>query len=271
VSDYDHAVSPEAAEKLERWNTRARPAIILAALIPIVATVAERRDGVLLVIDFVSWFVFLADLIVHMHLTRKYLKRGIGMFDLGVVVATFPWYIIPGLENADILLVARIARVARLFLAGTRLGPLRRLFERLGRAFLYGAVLLVVCSVVVQEVEGGKHGFESIWDSLWWGVVTFTTVGYGDLVPESAAGRAVATVLMLGGLALLGALAGSLAAFLRIQDTGEEEPGDQPETPADVATEVASLREQVAELNRRLAALQVSAERLSEPEKASPP
>ncbi len=255
MADYEHAVSPEAGEKLARWDERARPAIILAALIPIVATVAERREGVLIVIDFVAWFVFLADLIIHVKLTRKYLKRGIGMFDLGVVIATFPWYIIPGFENADILLLARIARVARLFIAGTRLGPLRHLFERLGRAFLYAALLLIVCSIVVLQVEDHKNGFEDIWDSLWWGVVTITTVGYGDLVPETAAGRLVATVLMLGGLALLGALAGSLAAFLRIQDTGGGDDDDDP--PPDPATELAALRNEVAELNRRVAALQV--------------
>lgn len=259
-----HAISPEAAQRLDTWERRSRPAIILAALIPIIATIAERREGVLIVIDFVAWFVFLADLIVHIRLTRRYLKRGIGMFDLGVVIATFPWYVIPGLENADILLLARIARVARLFLAGTHLGPLRRLIERLGRAFLYGAILLVVCAIVVQQVEDGKHGFADIWDSLWWAVVTITTVGYGDLVPETAAGRVVAVILMFGGLALLGALAGSLAAFLRIQDTGGEQPGDEPATPADVATELASLRGEVTELNRRLAALQTAAEHLGE-------
>jgi voltage-gated potassium channel len=107
--------------------------------------------------------------------------------------------------------------------------------------------------------RGREHGFENIWDSLWWGVVTITTVGYGDLVPESAAGRAVATVLMMGGLALLGALAGSLAAFLRIQDTGGEQPGDdEPVTPADAAAELVALRAEVAELNRRVATLQVA-------------
>jgi voltage-gated potassium channel len=137
---------------------------------------------------------------------------------------------------------------------------MRRLFERLGRAFLYAAILLVVCSIVVQQVEHGKDGFESIWDSLWWGVVTITTVGYGDVVPETAAGRAVATVLMFGGLALLGALAGSLAAFLRIQDTGGKESGDgdPADEPLDVATELAALRAEIAELNGRIASQQTS-------------
>jgi len=251
--------SPEAARKLELWDNRARPFIILAALIPIIATVAERREVVLIVIDFVAWLVFLVDLIVHVRLTKHYLRRGIGIFDLGVVIATFPWYIIPGAENADLLLIARVARVVRLFIAGARLGPLGHLFQRLGRAFLYATLLLVVCSIVVQQVEDNRHGFDNLGDSLWWGVVTITTVGYGDIVPETTAGRIVAVVLMIGGLALLGALAGSLAAFLRVQDVGrkQDDANGMPDAvPTDVARELAALRAEVAELNRRVAALQ---------------
>ena len=110
---------------------------MLAALLPIIASMtAGRREGVLLVIDFAGWGVFLVDLLVHVRHSRGYLRRGIGMFDLSIVVVTFPWYIIPGFENTDIVLLARLARVARLFMAGTRVGPFRSLVERLGRAAL---------------------------------------------------------------------------------------------------------------------------------------
>jgi hypothetical protein len=75
----------------------------------------------------------------------------------------------------------------------------------------------------------------------------------------------VAVVLMLGGLALLGTLAGSLGAFLRIQDTGDgsDEPeGEEPATATgapdgSTAAELAALRVELADVNRRLAALQV--------------
>jgi voltage-gated potassium channel len=258
--DIEEARSPEAARRLARWDQRARPAIILAALLPIVASVtAGRREGVLLVVDFAGWGVFLADLIVHVRYRRGYLRRGIGMFDLSIVVITFPWYIIPGLENADIVLLARLARVARLFMAGAHMGPFRRLVERLGRAALYASLLVVVCALVLDKVEHHQHGFDDFGDSLWFSIVTITTVGYGDLVPTSAAGRLVAIVLMLGGIALLGALAGTLGAFLRVQDTGGgEQPAVAPAADASAgsATELAALRTELAEVNRRLATLQ---------------
>jgi voltage-gated potassium channel len=249
-------------QRIRRWDDRARPWIILAALIPIIATVTSQREGVLLVIDIVAWLIFLADLVVHIRNRPRFLRSGIGMFDLAIVIATFPWYIIPGLESTDVIMLARLARVARLFMEGSHTRPVRLLVQRLGRSFLYAALLLLVCTLVVNNVEGGKNGFTDFGDSLWWGVVTITTVGYGDLVPETTAGRAVAVVLMLGGLALLGALAGSLSAFLRVKDTSDDDASAAASRTAagvaehDVGTELAALRKEVAQLTRRIGELQ---------------
>jgi voltage-gated potassium channel len=246
------------AARIERWDRRARPAIVAAALLPIIASVtAGPREGLLLIVDFAGWGVFLVDLLVHVRYSRGYLKRPVGMFDLAIVIVTFPWYIIPGFENADIILLARLARVARLFMESRHVGGVRRLLERLGRAALYAAVLVVVCSLVIDKVEHGTHGFNDFGDSMWFSIVTISTVGYGDLVPSTPAGRFVAVVLMLGGIALLGALAGSLGAFLRVQDTG----GDAEERVVATATtqaadDISALRVEIAEVNRRLAALQ---------------
>jgi len=80
---------------------------------------------------------------------------------------------------------------------------------------VYGIGLVIVAATVIVSVEGGENAsIHSFADALWWAVVTITTVGYGDMVPVTAAGRAVATVLMLGGIAFFSGVTANLASFL---------------------------------------------------------
>ena len=238
------------------------PVIIVAAILPIVVAVAPRRAGdPWAVINIVSWLIFLADLLVHLRFRKGYLRTGFGKFDLAIVILTFPWYLIPGFGNAAVLGLARLGRILRLILAGGTTDVLRRLTARLGKAGVYSLALIFVCSEIVYRVEPASSGFRTRGDAIWWGFVTFTTVGYGDLVPNTPEGRTVAVVLMVGGVALIGLLAGSLAEFLTDSDDQDDEDGDPsgpaPEdgltTPAAgtddrVLQEVLALRAEIAEL-----------------------
>ena len=60
---------------------------------------------------------------------------------------------------------------------------------------------VVVFGVVERLVDPGT--FDNVWLGMWWAIQTVTTVGYGDVVPGSTAGKVIATFLMLGGLSLL--------------------------------------------------------------------
>ncbi len=239
------------------------PIIMAAALVPIgAALLRPGADDTFVLIDTASWLVFLSDLVVHLVLQRRYLRSRFGVFDTVVVVLTFPWYLLPGVsDNASILGLARLARVLRLILAGRSTRVLRRLAARLGRAGLYALVLILVCAYVVKEAEPPSSGFATFGDALWWAIVTFTTVGYGDLYPVTATGRTSAVLLMVGGIALIGLLAGSLAEFF--EKTPAPGPTNErtPEVATDpVATQLAALRAEIAELRAELA-----------PDRTSPP
>jgi voltage-gated potassium channel len=208
-------------ERLELWERRSNPFVVLAALVPLgIAGATEGVSASVIVIDTVCWAVFALDLAVHLRIDRRYLRRPVGWFDLTVVVLTFPWYLIfPNLDNTVLLTVLRLARVVRVAVVGFKgARGLRYLAERLGKAFLYGTVVTFACAFVAYEAERPHHGFDSFADSLWWALVTITTVGYGDMVPVTVVGRVSAAFLMLSGLALLGVLAASLSSFLRLED-----------------------------------------------------
>jgi len=73
--------------------------------------------------------------------------------------------------------------------------------------------LVVTASAVLNQVE--PQTFPSVWDAAWYCLSTITTVGYGDLVPKTAMGRAVGAVVMLGGISLAGVFIGLMTEFVR--------------------------------------------------------
>jgi len=123
--------------------------------------------------------------------------------------------------------------------------------------------MLMVCAAIVERAEHHEHGFKTYGDSLWWGVVTITTVGYGDIVPETRLGRVTATVLMFTGIAMLGTVAASLASLFRLEDKADEDQAapSAPAAPAvvdtgvaeEVAAELRALRGEIAALRSEIA------------------
>jgi len=220
---------PEASSEhgmtLARWERLATPFIVVSSILPIVGMAAGKTDGTaVVVIGIACWLVFLVDLIMHMRLSPGYLRTHAGKVDLAIVILTCPWYLLTGSSTGAIVTLARFARLARLLWVASRSKKARRLLERLGQAGLYAGGLLVCCSLIERWVEPPSSGFVTYGDSFWWGFVTLTTVGYGDITPVTPVGRIAAICLMFGGVALLGVLAGTLASFFGLGGQSEPEP-----------------------------------------------
>ena len=86
--------------------------------------------------------------------------------------------------------------------------------------------------------------FLSLWDGIWWAVVTVTTVGYGDIAVKSVGGRIVAMIVMLVGIGFLSVLTATIASHF-VKTESEEEANELMATLARIEAELAELRRQL--------------------------
>jgi voltage-gated potassium channel len=112
---------------------------------------------------------------------------------------------------------------------------------------VYAVGLVMVGATVITTVEQGNgSSLVSFSQSLWWSLVTITTVGYayGDTVPVSTVGRGVAVILMLGGLGIFGAITANLAAaFSNAGDPNTEAIAELTQQISELKAEISSTKQ----------------------------
>lgn len=218
-----------------RWSS---PVLSVAAVtylvlygVPIVWPELPRSlDRSLALASSVLWVAFLVDLLLRAGLTGRPLRY----------LVTHP---------VDVAIVAlpmlRPLRVLRIFTAAqyllTRGGLLRS-----GQVLAAAVGLIVVTgALAVLDAERGAQGanIADVQDALWWAVTTITSVGYGDQYPVTPTGRFVGVALMFVGIALIGTITATVAAWLVAHHRAGAEEGRDV---AELLAEVRALREQLA-------------------------
>lgn len=206
------------------WVSSALLSVLLLFLEPGGSSVYTPNAQVLhqlLLAEVFFTVIFTAEYLLRLWCTPSKERYAISFFGIVDLLTMLPMYIIwlfphMAVEYVVLLRVLRILRVLRVLKLLRYMSEMGIVWRSIKLAMFFGfvGVMLCVFGGLMYAVEGGAGGFTSLAASMYWAVVTLTTVGYGDIVPHTALGRMLASVLILVGYSIIAVPTGILTAYM---------------------------------------------------------
>jgi len=186
--------------------------------------------------DIAEWVItilFSAEYILRLFVSKKPLKyifSGLGIIDLLSILPKYLVFLIPGSNALLAIRALRLLRVFRLLKLARYIGESNKLINALKASrikisvfLLFIIILCIILGTVMYLIEGSEHGFTSIPRSVYWCIVTMTTVGFGDIAPQTPLGQLIAALIMILGYGVLAVPTGIVSAEYSQQG---KEPSD---------------------------------------------
>jgi voltage-gated potassium channel len=210
--------------------------IILSVLIVMLDSVGELHKNYTDIFMYAEWIftiLFTLEYFVRIIISRKpldYVKSFYGIIDL---LSILPTYLSLVLAGSHYLLVIRILRMLRIFriLKLSRYLRASQVLQISLRQSKYKIIVfleVVIATVVIMGsfmylIEGPENGFNSIPKSIYWAIVTLTTVGFGDITPQTILGQFFASIIMILGYSIIAVPTGIISAeMIRAEKPGKK-------------------------------------------------
>ena len=188
-------------------------ASVIAVMLETVDSIKTANRDFLIILEWVFTILFSIEYVLRLisiNKPWKYVTSFMGVVDL---LSTIPTYISLFVAGPQYLLVIRTIRLLRVFRilkltryiseANVLKNALRQSAVKI-TVFIGGVVVLVlIMGTLMYIIEGPEHGFTSIPTSMYWTIVTITTVGYGDIAPSTMIGQTLASIIMLLGYGII--------------------------------------------------------------------
>lgn len=206
-------------------------AIVISLIVAFVETkpaVVGHFKTVLTVLEYVLTFFFTIEYILRIYSAPNRKEAILNLFSIIDLLAILPLYLsfIPCLSSARYFFILRtfrlirIFRVLRLFTFINEglllLESIKRSLRKIAVYFLFVLILVTILGTIMFMVEGGQPGtqFTSITTSIYWAIVTLTTVGYGDITPVTSIGRLLSSLIMILGYTIIAVPTGIVSATM---------------------------------------------------------
>ena len=190
--------------------------IVLSVLVVLLDTVPEIHEsygGTLYALEWFFTLSFTAEYVLRLWSINNrglYARSFYGLVDLGSILPTYLSLFIPGAQSFLVIRILRVLRVFRVLRLVQFVGEGEMLMTALANSrrkitvfILTVLAMVVVFGSLMYVIEGPDTGFTSIPKSIYWAIVTLTTVGYGDLTPATPLGQAVASMVMIMGYGVI--------------------------------------------------------------------
>lgn len=190
--------------------------ILISVAVVVLESVAEFRTvygGIYYLLEWLFTILFTIEYILRLVSVGKPLKYATSFFGVVDLLAVLPTYVSIFIPGSHYLLAIRVLRLLRIFRvfkltaylteAAVITTALRASRRKISVFLLAVLTIVVVIGALMYVIEGEPHGFTNIPVSVYWAIVTLTTVGYGDLSPQTPVGKTLASLVMILGYGII--------------------------------------------------------------------
>lgn len=204
---------------------------IFFVMLESVPGIRESYGGMLRVAEWTFTVLFTVEYVLRVYTARKRLRYVTSFFGVVDLLAILPGYLSLFFLGSQYLIVIRSLRLLRVF----RILKLARFLGEASvlRRALYASTpkitvflgtvvtIVMIIGALMYVVEGAENGFTSIPKSIYWAIVTLTTVGYGDISPQTPLGQTLSAVVMIVGYGIIAVPTGIVTSELSKVDKGD--------------------------------------------------
>lgn len=198
---------------------------VLVVMLESVSSIEIKYGNILRAVDWFFSILFTAEYILRLYCaidSLKYAKSFFGIIDLLAIIPTYVSLFIPGSRYFLTIRTLRVLRIFRILKLANYIKETEQLMEAIKvsrrRILVFLLTVLTLVSMLgslMYVLEGAASGFTSIPKSVYWAIVTLTTVGYGDISPQTSSGQLVAAMLMILGYSLIVVPTGFVSVSLK--------------------------------------------------------